>query len=217
MALAVGVTAAAAADGEWTPSPAQFALFESNHLKEISRPTVLDYSFRHRGGSEGDYEDKVSADIRAVRPDGRKDVWVEFLSGDHHVNYPPALGFNGNPLLMFFLEHDVTEMGAATGGGAQYFRSRIREAFLVGAALHSVEVSIDGAPRHATEIEVVPFRDDPNLTRFPAIGGKTYRFILSDAVPGSIYEISTTLAAPGAAPDTFEERLTYAGEHESTP
>ncbi|MGO8916345.1 MAG: hypothetical protein ACLQJR_10595 [Stellaceae bacterium] len=213
-ALAVCTAAPAGADDSRPLSPAQIALFESNHLKEINHPVVLDYRFRHRGGPEGDYEDKVSADIRTVHQDGRKDVWIEFLSGDRRVNFPPAMGFNGNPLLMFFLEHDAMEMRAVTGGAAQYFRTRIREAFVDGAAMHPVDVAIDGAPRHATEIEVTPFSHDPNLARFPAFAGKTYHFILSDAVPGSLYEISTT--AQGAAPDTFEEAMTYAGEHEET-
>jgi len=205
---------AAAADDDRPLSPAQIALFESNHLEKINYPLVLDYTFRHRGGADGDYVDKVSADIRAVGQDGRKDVWIDFLSGDRHVNFPPAIGFNGNPLLMYFLEYDVMEMQAATGGSAQYFRSRIRAAFVDRAAMHPVDVTIDGARHQATEIEVAPFLHDPNLARFPNFAGKTYRFVLSDAVPGSIYEISATLATPGAAPDTFEEWMTYAGQHE---
>lgn len=211
MALAICAAAPGAADGDRPLSPAQIALFESNHLKEISHPVVLDYRFRHHGGPEGDYQDKVSADIRAVRPDGRKDVWIDFLSGDHHVNFPPALGFNGNPLLMFFLQHDVMEMETMTGGSAQYFRNRIRDAFVDAAAMHPIEVTVDGVAQHATEIEVTPFNHDPNLERFPAFAAKTYHFILSDAVPGRIYEISTT--DPGAAKDSFEEGMTYAGEH----
>lgn len=206
--------AAAAADDDRPLSSAQVALFETDHLKEIRRPIVLDYTFRHRGGPEGEYVDKVSADIRAVRQDGRKDVWIDFLTGDRRVDFPPAIGFNGNPLLMYFLEHDVMEMRAVTGGSALYFRNRIRAAFVDQAAMHPVEVTIDGAMHQATEIDLAPFRHDPNLARFPAFAEKTYRFILSDAVPGRIYQISTTLGAPGVAPDTFEEWMTYAGKHE---
>lgn len=212
MTLAAGMTAALAEDDR-PLSLAQIALFESDHLKEISHPTVLDYTFRHHGGADGDYVDKVSADIRSVDPDGKKDVWVDFLTGGHHVTFPPAIGFNGNPVLMYFLEHDVTEMEAATGGSALYFRNRIRAAFLHDAKMHPVDVTIDGALHQATEIEVVPFRHDPNIARFPGFAEKIYRFVLSDAVPGSFYEISTTLAAESGT-KTFEEWMTYAGEHE---
>lgn len=195
-------------------SPAQIALFESNHLKEIAHPVVLDYAFQHHGAPTGDFDDKVSAEIRTVHDDGRKDVWIDFLTGDHHVNFPPVMDFNGNPLLMFFLEHDVNEMGAVTGGSAQYFRTRIRQAFIDRAEMHPVQFTLAGAERSGTEIEVTPFHGDPNLARFAAFGDKTYHFILSDAVPGTIYQISTTMPTTSGAPGLFEESMTYAGEHE---
>lgn len=212
-ALVAGAGAVAAADPPL--SPAQIALFESDHLKDIHHPVVLDYSFHHHGGAGGDYDDKVTADIRDIRQDGSKDVRIDFLSGARRLDLPPAMGFKGNPLLVFFLEHDASEMRAATGGSVQYFRNRISEAFGDRATLHPVDVKEGGATLKAVEIDVAPFRHDPHLARFPALAGKTYHFILSDAVPGSLYEISTTLAAPGDAAGTLEERLTYAGEHES--
>jgi hypothetical protein len=216
-ALLPALAAVAAEAGDERPlSAAQIALFESNHLKEIERPVVLDYSFHHGGAPGGDFEDKVTAEIRAVHDDGRKDVWIDFLSGAHHVDFPPALGFNGNPLLMFFLEHDVNEMHDVAGGTSQYFRNRIRAAFLDRAEMRPVEVEVNGAKHPGTEIAVSPFRDDPNIARFPAFAGKTYHFILSDAVPGTIYEISTTIPDAASATATFEERLTYAGEHAET-
>jgi hypothetical protein len=211
-ALVAGAAPAAAADPPL--SPAQVALFESDHLKDIHRPVVLDYSFHHQGGAEGDYDDEVSADIRDIRQDGSKDVWINFLNGEHKLNLPPAQGFNGNPLLMVFLEHDASEMRALTGGSVQYFRNRISEAFADRAEMHPVEVKSGAATVKAVEIDVAPFRNDPHLARFPALAGKTYHFILSDAVPGSVYQISTTLAATGDGNGAFEEQLTYAGEHE---
>jgi len=213
LALFLGGPAALGAD-ERPLSPAQVALFESNHLKEIGHPVVLDYSFRHRGGAGGDFDDQVSADIRTIHQDGRKDVWIDFLSGERHVNFPPALGFNGNPLLMFFLEHDVIEMHDVTGGATQYFRNRIRQAFVDRAEMHPVDVEIGGVKRSGTEIAVTPFRGDPNLAHSPTFAEKTYHFILSDAVPGTLYEIRTSLPARTDAPGAFEESMTYAGEHE---
>lgn len=209
--LAAAVAGVAAAEDDRPLSPAQIALFESNHLKEITAPVVLDYSFSHRG-SGGDFKDKISAEIRTVHQDGRKDVWVDFLTGAHKVNYPPLTGFNGNPLLMVFLDHDVAQMHEATGGSTLYFRNRIRQAFVDRATMHPTEITIDGAKRSATEIDLAPFHDDPNLQRFPGFGDKNYRFILSDAVPGTIYEISTSVPRLDAGPGLFEESMTYAGE-----
>jgi len=198
-------------------SPAQIALFESNHLEDIAKPVVLEYAFKHLGGTAGDFDDTVTADIRSIHPDGKKDVWIDFLSGSHHVNFPPALGFNGNPLLMFFLEHDVTEMRDATGGAAQYFRNRIREAFVDQAEMHAIDITLDGKPEKATEIALAPFRDDPHFAQFPAFREKTYHFILVDAVPGRVYEIRTTLPAGDATKDSFQEAMTYRSEHDETP
>jgi hypothetical protein len=198
-------------------SPAQVALFESNHLQDIARPIVLEYAFHHTGGMAGDFDDKVTADIRSIHPDGRKDIWIDFLTGPHHVNFPPALGFNGNPLLMFFLEHDVTEMRDATGGAAQYFRNRIRDAFVDRAEMRAVDITLDGKSEKATEIALAPFRDDPQFAQFPSFRDKTYHFILAEAVPGRIYEISTTLPSRDDTKNSFEEAMTYRSEHDETP
>jgi hypothetical protein len=197
-------------------SAAQIALFESNHLQDIGKPVVLEYTFRHQGGIAGDFEDKVTADIRTIHPDGKKDIWIEFLTGPHHVNFPPALGFNGNPLLMFFLEHDASEMREATGGAAQYFRNRIRQAFVDKAEMHSVDITYDGKPEKATEIALAPFHDDPQFAQVPAVRDKTYHFILADGVPGRVYQISTTLPSHDMK-NAFEEAMTYRSEHDETP
>ncbi|HEX7968157.1 MAG TPA: hypothetical protein VF502_08055 [Stellaceae bacterium] len=215
MALALAPTAASADDQPL--SPAQIALFESDHLKDISRPVRLEYAFQHRGGDAGDYADKVTIDIRDINRAGGKDVAVEFLTGEHRMNFPPVTGFHGNPLLMYFLEHDVVEMRDATGGAATYFRNRIRRAFVDAAEMHPVEVTVDGGKRSGTEIVIAPFRGDPHVGRIPGFADKTYRFVLCDAVPGAIYQISTAALGAGSAPKAFEESMTYAGEHDEKP
>lgn len=205
----------AAAGAEDQPlSPAQIALFESDHLKDISRPTQVEYAFRHRGGTAGDYVDKVIMNVTGVEEDGGKDISVEFLTGEHRTNFPSVTDFHGNPLLMYFLQHDVNEMRDATGGAETYFRNRIRRAFADHAEVHPVEVAVDGGKRKGTEIVVTPFRDDPHVGRIPGFADKTYRFVLCDAVPGSIYQISTAALSAGAAPKAFEESMTYAGTHD---
>jgi hypothetical protein len=197
-------------------SPAQVALFQTEHLKDIAKPVVLDYAFHHHGGPAGDFDDTVSADIREIHGDGGKDVWIDFLTGEHHVNFPPALGFHGNPLLMFFLEHDVVEMHDATGGAAQFFRNRVRSAFVDRAEMHPVEITFAGQKRSATEITLAPFSNDPDLARFPGFAEKTYRFVICDSVPGHLYQISTSLPATDGAPGAFEESMTYRGERDET-
>jgi hypothetical protein len=221
-ALALGVVGTAAADDQPPPlSPAQIALFESDHLKSITKPVRLDYAFEHHGDT-GDFTDKVSETIREVDEKGGKDVAVEFLSGEHQMNFPPVNGFHGNPVLMYFLEHDVMELHQATGGAATYFRNRIRRAFFDGADVHPAEVTVDGKTRAATEIVIMPFRNDAQIARFPGVADKRYRFVLCDAVPGAIYQISTSVpksAAPSndAAKAAFDETMTYTDKRDATP
>lgn len=207
--LAAG-TAAMGGDDEPALTPAQVALFESDHLKDITRPVQLEYEFTHRGGA-GDFTDAVTADVRDVRPDGRKDVWVQFLTGEHQMRFPPAMGFKGNPVLMYFLEHDTVEMQQATGGAQSYFRNRIREAFLH-ADMRIAGLTVDGKTYAGHEIVIAPFRNDPHFAQ-SAFREKAYHFTLCEGVPGTICRISTTVPAIGTGgTGAFEEAMTYEGE-----
>ncbi|PKU24144.1 hypothetical protein [Telmatospirillum siberiense] len=206
-------SAAAMAETSVVPpdTPAQIALFDSDHLGNITAPVRLDYSFVRQGDPARTYDDRVSADIRTLRDNGGKDVWTDFLSGDRRMPTPPVSGFHGNPLLMFFLEHDVLEMRQETGRPATYFRNRIRRAFLDGAQVSQITLDLQGRTAPATEIDITPFRDDPALTELPTVAGKSYRFVLSAEVPGTLYQISSH-APPSAGAAGIDEVMTFAGK-----
>ncbi|HTZ78427.1 MAG TPA: hypothetical protein VMC10_10980 [Stellaceae bacterium] len=209
----VGMSAAAAADdAPPSLSPAQIALFESDHLKGIEHPERLEYRYRREstttGSPDAAFSDRVDLDVRP-REDGKKDVWVDFLSGNRHQPFPPLMGFRGNPVLMFFLEHDVDEMNRETGGAAVYFRNRIRQAFVDRAQMKQVEIPHDGTEVAATEITLTPFKDDPNLAPFPGVADKRYRFLISDAIPGSIYEIDATVPGNAGDPPRIKDSMIF--------
>jgi hypothetical protein len=207
-----------AAHADDTPPPlsqAQVALFESDHLRDIHQAAELEYRFHHQaqGGKDaGEYVDRIALDLHP-RNDGGKDVWVDFLSGAHHVAYPPLMGFHGNPVLMFFLEHDVDEMGRVTGGPSAYFRNSIRRAFVDQAAVKTIGVERDGKTTPATEITLVPFAGNTEIAAsFPALKDKRYRFVLSPTVPGEIYEITAQLPGEAGAPPQQEDSMIFAEE-----
>src|SRR5579872_6783063 len=79
-----------AATDETPPlSPAQIALFETDHLKAIRHAERLEYRYRREASEAGGgYDDRVDLDVRP-REDGGKNVWVDFLSGERHRPYPP--------------------------------------------------------------------------------------------------------------------------------
>jgi hypothetical protein len=188
-------------------SAAQIALFESDHLAAIEHPATLDYIFRHDGSEP--YQDTVVLVLREVHPDGSKDVSVEFLTGERRMEFSPVTRFHGNPLIMYFLEWDVQSMHKATGGSALYFRNRIREGFIDQAELADASITIDGRAERATAITLQPYRRDPGIERYAAFRAKSYRFVLSDAVPGKVYEIEASLPADGADAPAVVDRVTY--------
>ena len=191
-------------------SPAQIALFESNHLSAIDRKVTLEYVFRHEIEGPDSYTDKVELEVNEIRPDGKKDVSVDFLTGARHMYFPPVVDFQGNPLLMYFLEYDVKNLEHDTGGAALFFRNRIRQAFVDAARMQPVKITLDGREADATEIVIQPYA---NLSR-PEVAPfveKTYHFILSDAVPGTLYQIRSEVPASNDAP-AIVDSVTYAGE-----
>ncbi len=204
-----------AADDTRPLSPAQIALFESDHLGTIRQAERLEYRFARETAARSDdidsFTDRIEIDVRPRTGSSGKDVWTDFLSAEHHMSFPPLMDFHGNPVIMFFLERDVGEMHRLTGGSASYFRNRIREAFIDRAQVTSINVTRDGSSLPATEIVVTPFEQDQHVAVFPGLAEKRYRFVLSEAVPGRIVEIASEAPSKSGQFST-KETLTFAGE-----
>jgi hypothetical protein len=113
---------------------------------------------------------------------------------------------------MYFLDRDIGEMSRLTGGTATYFRNRIRHAFVDKAEVKPVEVERDGRKESATEIVLTPFRNEAHLAGSPGLQAKRYRFLLSDKVPGTIYEIGAEVPAEAGQAPLLTETMTFAGE-----
>lgn len=210
--MALLVILPAAGDPDTRPlSPAQIALFETPHLKNIERPETLEYGYRRDGA--GGFTDRIVERIERVHPDGTKYVGFDFLTGEHHVFFPAVDNFHGNPLVMLFLEHDVREMRDAIGVTATHCRNRIREAFIDRARIADTELTVDGKTVPARRITLQPFVDDPRFADVPEIRDKTYTFVLADQIPGMLAELRAEQPAnPQAGRQGLSERITFAGE-----
>jgi hypothetical protein len=125
---------------------------------------------------------------------------------------PEVEAAQGNPVLMYFLEHDVREMQRLTSGSADHFRRRIRLALAGASTLGELKLSYLGQTVAGQEVLVSPYLDDPNRPRFERYAHKAYRFLLSDGVPGGVFGVRTRIDGPGQdrAPLIAEE-LTIAG------
>ena len=198
LGLCVGAPAQAA-DEARDFSQAERLLFTSPQLKPLKLPTTLRYTFKRTGSLEPAFEDKVSVAVSA-QPSGQCCVARgEFLSGPRRLSLPDVEGAEGNPVLMYFLEHDVREMQRLTKGSQGYFRKRVRMAFFNAASVREVRLTYRGKEVPGKEVLVSPYLDDPNRAKFERLARKEYRFLLSDAVPGGIAAIRAQVPADSAA------------------
>ncbi|MDR1967949.1 MAG: hypothetical protein LBQ32_04535 [Burkholderiaceae bacterium] len=191
-------------------SPAERLLFMTPYLKTLQPPAQLSYTFQKIGSLEPAFADKVTVALSAKADGGGCcDAKGDFLSGAHQQPMPEVPAAEGNPVILYFLEHDVREMKRLTGGAESYFRKRLRMAIYEGAEVRDVSLRYRGHTVQGQEIAFSPFLDDPNRARFEKFVKKNYRFLLSTAVPGGVYGIRTQV--PGddtnAKPLLAEELL----------
>ncbi|MFC3460506.1 hypothetical protein [Massilia haematophila] len=180
-------------------SPAEVLLFETDHLARVKAPATLVYAFRKVSNVEPAFTDNVQLEVS--REKGALHAELHFLSGERKHELPGIDDVHGNPVLLGFLERDIAEMKRLTGGSSGYFRKRIRLALAEGAQVTSQRITYQGKTLDAKAIRIQPYLDDPLHARFEHYVRKTYTFVISDAVPGGIYQLSTSLAnasLPGA-------------------
>lgn len=213
--IAALVLAAPGPAGAGDPSPAEVALFMTDHLGRLAAPARLNYAFTRRGTLEPAFSDDVEVHIEAA-PDGRRSVLTRCLSGERQVQLPPLESALGNPALLCFLERDIRHMQRLTGGKANYFRQRIRLALAGNAELRPIEVDLGDRRIAAREIRIAPYADDPRRSRFERYAGKYYVFRVSDEVPGGIVAVNAVIPG-GSGPAAGDEPQLLADEMKWRP
>lgn len=201
MTLAGPATGQQAAETPSSPpiSPAEQALFQDAHLKDLHPPVQLRYGFERRTSVAGDpaasFSDQVSLQFGA-RPDGTCcTTQGQFLSGPRAMVLPDIESASANPVTLFFLEREVRELQRVTGGQAAHFRRRIRLALADAAQVSATTVRHGGRELPATLIRITPYANDPLRARFAAYAGTQYQFTLCSQVPGGVFSIRTTVPA----------------------
>lgn len=194
--------------GKQDYSQAERLLFMTNQLAGIKPPATLRYNFRKSGTLEDGFEDTVQITLTRESDGECCQAKGQFLSGERRLELPEIEHAEANPVVLYFLEHDVRDMKRLTKGSTNYYRKRIRMAVYEGAKVSDVSLDYRGRPVKGQRIEISPYQDDPARSRFEKFADKTYRFYLSKAVPGGIYGIRTVMldqTAPAAAPMIAEE------------
>lgn len=202
----VTALAAACLAGAWPAhadpvnvSRAETLLFITPHLDAVPAPSRLHYEFRRSGSLEKAFQDSIDIDITAA-PGGGKKGSARFLSGSRRVPYPDVEDASGNPLLLFYLEHEIREMARLTGGSPDHFRRRIRMALAESAQIKDVEVRFGGRKTSAQQISIAPYAEDPNRDHFTRLAAKRYTFTVGEGFPGYIYRIEALVPASGPRP-----------------
>ena len=201
LALLVGLAAAplqAAGDGQadglegLTPGSPGAGIYGRDHLALLPDKAVLVFDYRFDGSLvEQPFDDDVVLDFTRHREDRGFDVGATLFPQSRNLSIGPLSAAAANPILLIFFQRDATQMSNGTGGSQHYFRNTIRRVLQTPdpASVRATTVELDGKKVAASEISFQPFADDPNRARLRAFADKTYRFIVSEAVPGGIYEV----------------------------
>ncbi|WP_425435496.1 hypothetical protein [Paraburkholderia ribeironis] len=175
-------------------TPAEQLIFTTDHLHGVEAQTELDYAMLN---SE---QPSHSADLVKVLVVSADNAKGDAQVSDHSGNVPlPNGGLQCNPVIIYFLEHDITQMQGLTGGQRRYFQQRLRLALAAGPRIETVASEVGGKSVSARRIVVQPYLNDPNAARFAQYTAKRYTFVLADDVPGQVVLIRTDV--PGANND----------------
>ena len=182
-------------------SQAQILLFNNAHLANIDKPSKLAYSFNHRG--EEEIEDFIGLTIKHIDANNKKDIDFEFLTGEREKDYPGVKAFAGNPLIMLFMEWNVTNMQAEekTGVNELYLRNQLRVGFWKYCDVEQVEIEYQGEKIYADKITMRPFVEN---ARLDYIKNKYYEFYIAEKIPGGIWKIAALDSAKNHRHTTIE-------------
>lgn len=189
-------------------SQAERLLFMGRQMNGLKPPTTLRYNFRKSGALEEPFQDTVTLQFKRQPQGNCCAVTGEFLTGARRLQLPEVENAEANPVLLYFLERDIREMKRLTKGNTAYYQKRIRMAVYEAATVTAVQLVYKGKTVAGTQVDLQPYRDDPARSRFEKFARKSYRFLLSDAVPGGVFGLRTVMAAEAAdAPPMIVEEL----------
>lgn len=203
--LAAGAGSAAAG----ATSTVAEVVFDSRPFAAVVEPATFVYRYRlHAGGAAEAYVAEARMEVREVQPDGRKLVWFDMFDGPNHRAFGPVSADDQNPMVLVFLQRDITTMANLTGGAAGYFQQQIRRAFQDPEPVESLRVRWNGQEFEARKIVLRPFENDAQIAHFPKFRNKTYEFVVAPGLPGGIYRLASRVPGPDGEV-ILEEVLTF--------
>jgi hypothetical protein len=196
---------------EYEFSNAENKLWMDKHLINIEQPARLHYEFEKTGSYEEGFTDDVYLDIVKVNEDGTREAVLDFFSGDQRQKVSPSnvKNITGNPVIGIYLQGDVYEMNRLTEGNWKYFHRQLKLALAESDTSEHVTVDFEGNQYESEKIVLYPYENIKKKDRLKEFSDKRYEFILSDEIPGKLYQIKTVIN-DAENPDVplMEEKLT---------
>ena len=179
----------------------QLLVYETSHLKETREGSAISYTYLvEKLDTNESIEDKVSLSILKEHEDDRRDVSLEFLSGEFNLPLPDFQKYRGNPVIIGMLEHIAQMLGRETGGGTLYFRNRIRDRLAdekIEIVKSELEVSGDSdgnsggnGKQVQTSFSFSPLANDPFVAENIALTESVITLTFSEDVPGNVVSIN---------------------------
>ena len=171
----------------------QQLIYDTSHLAKTESGATIVYAYTsHDTDLDETVEDFVKLNIQKIRPDDRRDVSVEFLSGSLKISLPAFDNYRGNPVIIGMLEHLAQAIGRDTGGGALYFRNRIRDK-LADESIEVVESKTTAGGKDSeitrTSFSISPLRNDPYVADRSDLTESVITLSFSDDLPGGLLAI----------------------------
>lgn len=196
---------------------AQRLIFEAPHLQSVKAPAEIHYTYVRENADKKLYGEVFSDAVRLRVMNGSasgegRDATLVMFTGDRQRDSIDFKARTANPVILMFLEQDLWYMRQRIGGRPEYFKARVASALRDGVRVEKATVKVEGRDVAATKLTFKPFMGDPQGERLQAFQTKTYEFWLSEAVPGEVVELRTTVydgQATGGKP-VVEERLAFA-------
>lgn len=209
LATAVGGSVASAAADGAELSEANVLLFDTPHLRGMEKSASLHYRLESSGPEEGEaFTGEIVLHVRPKPGEPNWHVGFDYLSGKRERPVPPVSSATGNPVIKVFLQREVVEMEKRTGGHWRYFQKAIKTALQDDANVEQTQFEYRGQSVEGRRIRIDPYRDDPRRGQMGAYARMRYAVVLSDAVPGRIYELTATAASDrGTGEPEFAEKL----------
>ena len=196
---------------EYEFSNAENKLWLDKHLLNIEQPVRLHYEFEKTGSYEEGFVDDVYLDIVEINEDGTRNAKLQFFTEEKTQKVSPSnvQKITGNPVIGIYLQGDVYEMGRLTDGGWKYFHRQIKLAIADNNESEPVTIKVAGEEYQGEKITIYPFEKINKKERLKKFSDKRYEFILSDEIPGKLYQILTVINdIENPSVPLMEEKLT---------